>query len=907
MSRVNTPVRIRIAAACVLVFALLTPSTQGRGVNDHNDAHPPKDVAPAGKAEALLHAALKNKLSDAQVEQAAGLLSSDDPFERGLAWWALAVKVGMDNGGFAVAWPKSDPPDWYAKWAGVAPSFQLEADYVRQLVSLGRHRKKADILAEADETLKRAETIAGLSPDPADLAPLRSLHRELAAQVESPATLEDCRATYIRLRLVAREIILSNPDIDFSEIIFLTQFQAHARRNITRSFPWKHKPGGDICILSDFRKGGTATPVIDGRLGRGFVWGLDLWWDADRVVFSFAKHKHWPPPLEGSLTDRHHELRNVMEPLHIYEIGIDSRGLRQITDHAVWSDFEPAYCPNGDIVFPCDRKGNAAECGSFPNDVSNPNLYVCSSDGSDIRRLTDFKDLDRYPRALDNGLIAFTRWEYQERYFMEPHSIWTMRPDGTMVDNHFGHHLAHPLSLRDARSIPGSAKLVATAAGHHTYAHGPVVVIDNNQGHNSSRGIAIVTPGSKPQEGPMAGTPVPEGGVPGAGLYRQPYALSEKAFLVTYAYDQLVHAIEPGKTRALSNGFGLYYIDVWGNKELLYRHPTLSCANPIPLKKRPKPPVLLSRVDRSKNYAVCSTVDVYEGVPEIERGTVKYIRISQHVPWPMDEKRGKMPYIPKGAYSPQYGHTSWAPVRVIGTVPVEADGSAHFLVPADMGVYFQALDENHMEVRRMRSMVAMKPGETRTCVGCHETRGSAPPRMNAAAAALKRPPSRPVPPEWGDDVILEYEALIQPILDRRCVRCHAGPEAEGDLDLSADKDGGEFCRSYRNLVPEKYFRSSHAKHVAIEMPLISISNRFSNGSVTRPYAFGSHRSKLTLRLLEDEEHRKESGLTDGEWQTLITWVDANAPYYGSFFDKRPTDGGKPRRVAVRPPQAFGGP
>jgi hypothetical protein len=888
----------------VLVGCSLVPLLSFATVAAQVDREPAKPAPPV-EAEELLEVAIEsNTLSDTQVERASELLSSSDPFDRGLAWWAIAVKVGMDNHGFDVVWPKSNPPGWYIRWASAPPSFHLEADYVRQLAEFGLHRRREDILLAAGKTLKRAETIVEMTPAQPDLAPARSLYAELAQQVESSASVKACRTTYIRFRHAARKVILSNPDIDFDRIVFVTQYQAHTRRNITRSFPWKHKPGGDICVLSGFRDGGAVTPLINGQLGRGFVWGLDLHWDADRMVFSFAKHEQWPPPLQGSLTDRHHELRNVMEPLHVYEINSDGQGLRQLTDHPVWSDFEPAYCPNGDIVFPSDRKGNAAQCGNFPNDVSNPNLYICSPDGSEVRKLTDFKDLDRYPRALDNGRIAFTRWEYQERHFMEAHAIWTIRPDGTMADNYFGHHLAYPLSFRDARSIPDSNKLVAVAAGHHTFAHGPVVIIDNSRGLNDSRGISIVTPGAKPQEGGMSGASVPEGGVPGSGVYRQPYALSEKSFLVAYAYDQLVHPIEPGKPRALSNGFGLYYVDVWGAKELLYRHPCLSCANPIPLKSRPCPPLLPSQVDASKDYAVCSTLDVYEGVPDIKRGTIKYIRISQHLPWSLDEEAGKKPYIPGSAYSPQYGYTSWSPVRVIGTVPVEADGSAYFQVPVDTSVYFQALDENHMEVRRMRSMVAFKPGEERSCTGCHETRGNTPPAMNTKTAALQRPPSRPIPPSWGDDVPVDYETLIQPILDARCTRCHGGPEPAGNLDLSADKDGGEFCRSYRNLLPDGHILRRDTKNVAIEMPLISISNRFSDGGVTPPYAFGSHRSKLTLRLLDDKEHREESGLTEDEWRTIVTWVDANAPYYGSFINKRPAGGGPPKRESIAPPRLW---
>lgn len=856
-------------------------------------------------ADVLLNAALQQKISDAQVIEAAALLDSQDPFERGLGWWAIAIKVGMDNEGFEVVWPAGNPPDWYKKWAAVPDDFHIEADYVRQTANWGLHQKADQLLDAAARVLKQTESLAADIGKKDNLQVLHEIYRELSQQVKSSASLIDCRKTYIRFRSAAREIILSNPDIDFNNIVFVTQYQAHTKRNITRSFPWKHKPGGDICILSDFRKEQKVRPVINGQLGQGFVWGLDLWWDADRMVFSYAKQKDWPPKLEGSLTDRHHELRNLMEPLHIYEIQADGTGLRQITEHDVWNDFEPAYCPNGDIVFPSDRKGNAAQCGPYPYDVSNPNLYICNGGGGNIRRLTDFKDLDRYPHCLDNGLMSFTRWEYQERHFMETHAIWTIRPDGTMVDNCFGHHLASPLSVRDARSIPGSSKLVAIAAGHHTFAHGPVIVIDNNQGLNSSRAISIVTPNVKPQEGGMSGDTVQEGGVQDKGLFRQPYALSEKAFLVSFAYDQLVHKIEPSQSRAraLSNGFGIYYIDVWGNKELIYRHPVLSCANPIPFKKRNMPPILPDMVDNSLNYALCSTVDVYEGVEDIERGRIKYIRIAQHVPWPLSAKYGMMPYFPKAAYSPEIGYSSWSPVRIIGTVPVEDDGSAYFKVPVDLAVYFQALDENFMELQRMRAIVAFKPGEVRSCTGCHETRTRAPSMPVAKSKALQRDPSQPVPPAWGDEKNLGYEWLIQPILDKRCIKCHSGPKPKAGLDFSADKDGTELCRSYRTMIPAECFK--HSGKTTITTPLLSLSNRFSNSDVTKPMEFGSHKSKLTLKLLKDRKHREKSGLTDEEWRAIITWVDANAPYFDTYFNKRPDDGNEPIRVEVKLDPPFG--
>ncbi len=148
-------------------------------------------------------------------------------------------------------------------------------------------------------------------------------------------------------------------------------------------------------------------------------------------------------------------------------------------------------------------------------------------------------------------------------------------------------------------------------------------------------------------------------------------------------------------------------------------------------------------------------------------------------------------------------------------------------------------------------------------------------------------------PVTRDTVLLDYEALIQPILDRRCVRCHGGGKPKGGLDFTPAKDGTPFCRSFRTMFPRKKGKK----------PLVSVSNRFSDSSVTKPKQFGSHRSRLVLKLLKDRKHRAASKLTGGEWKTLVAWVDANAPYYGSYIDKRPGDGGTPRRVRItmKPP------
>ncbi len=841
-------------------------------------------------AELLWRVAERNRLGDGLAALAAEWLGHPDPFVAGLAEWAIAMRVGLDNNGQRAAWPRPDPPEWFRRWQALPPARSLEFDWVRQAVSLGIHRDGARLLASVDTMLERASRMAADFPRPgalaSHLAALRAIRAKLAEGVKAaPSDLTAHRRLWLDARRHARAIALWNPALDFQQLVFLKQFTPHTVRNITRSYPWKHKPGGGICILSALRPDAAVRDVLQGRLGPGYVWGLDLWWDADRVVFAWARQPNWPPHVNTALHDAEGshalELRRRHEPLHLFEARLDGSHIRQITDDRFWSDFEPTYCANGDIVFASDRCGRSPECGSFHHDHANPNLYVVSSDGSRLRQLTDSKDVDRYPHSLDNGLIAYTHWEYQERHFMEVHSIWTIRPDGTGSDALFKHHMKAPLALRDARSVPGGrGKLVATAAGHHTFAYGPIVVVDPSRGMNTPDAITILTPGVRPQEGPMAGRVAAGGGVADAGgLYQTPWALSETCFLVSYAYARPNCTAPAG---ADSNGFGIYLIDSYGNKELLHRDPLLSCTFPIPLRKRIRPPIVPSLLEEPKGRATCFVADVYRGLGDVPRGTVKAIRVSQHVGWPLDPERGAQPYLPGNAYAAQFGFWSWSPVRVIGSVPVEADGSAHFTVPADVALYFQALDERGMEVRRMRSMVSLKAGEARGCIGCHESRAAAPP-VASAPLALQHPPRTPTPPPWGSDRLLGYEWLVQPVLDRYCIRCHDSKDPKG-IDLTSARTEGGFYRSFRTLFPEGKGRR----------PLVAVADRFSDAAVTQPKQFGSHRSPFILAI-DDALHKREVKLSEAEWLALVTWVDANAPYYDAFFNKRPTDGGAPRR------------
>jgi hypothetical protein len=463
------------------------------------------------------------------------------------------------------------------------------------------------------------------------------------------------------------------------------------------------------------------------------------------------------------------------------------------------------------------------------------------------------KDGDYLPHALSDGTIGYTRWEYQERGWAHIQSIWTLRPDGTGADALFKQHLNNPWALEDVRSIPGGRKLVAIATGHHTLPAGPVVVINPDSGLNNEHGIRIVTPGVLPPEGGMSGTPVNEGGVMGrGGFYVTPWPLSERSFLVSYTYGAQTDA----------TGYAIYLIDVYGTKELVHRDPTISCFVPIPLRPRGKPPVLPD-VTRRADQVTCVVANVAHGVDGVSPDAIRYIRISKRDQWPYSNTYGGQRYEPdvKGVM------INWTPARVIGTVPVEADGSACFTVPADTPVYFQLLDEDHMELRRMRSFISFQPGEIRACMGCHETRAEAPPACDVPLA-LRREPRVPIPPPWGDRAI-SFLRDVQPVFDRHCVRCHGGLKPKGGLDFSGGLTA-RYNKAYDTILAHR---------------LVARSNVGDDAKITPALAFGSHKSKL-IAALRGKRHKKNVRLSRNDWLRLVTWIDLNAPYHDGFINKR---------------------
>lgn len=870
------------------------------------------------------------------------LISDKDPFVSGLAEFAISVRVGIENSESLRVFPSANNrPAWYNTWeSALGGDASLRFDYVRQAALLGIHRSDMLLKKEADRILNATRSIVPIIVEKSqarDFSPLLNQMKAIENMVNDLKDENDLfikREKYIDLRKASREIVLLNPDFDFEKIVFAMHHAFHDLGNITNGAKfYVIKPGGDIYIKNGFTPQSSLTPLLGKKLGPGHTRGFELHYDADKIVFSFSPQPHYyQDTLKESDQGFDDKIHGMSEPNHIYEVDLNGE-VRQITNEKYNTDIEPTYLPNGDIVFSSDRSNFGSQCsGSYYQDKKITNQHRMSPDGTNIRPLTHNKDFDRYNHVLDNGQLIYTRWEYQERHLWQTHNLWTSKPDGSMSDGLFKQHInsISPQALRDARQISGSDKLVAIACGHHEWEQGAVVIIDPRVGLNDVGGMKYVTPGISKREGGLGkADAVPEGGIKdNGGLYQQPFALSERSFLVAYSYNFPRH---------ISHGynFGLYYIDVFGNKELIHRDPVLSVWYPTPLKKRKLPPVITDSPGIDQGSGKLYVTDVYEDVPEIQKGTIKYIRINHTTEWPTIKKSDKthdfnhLHYVPSGSWSRTLGMSTWNPVRVIGTVPVEDDGSAYFEVPGNLPIYFQALDENMVEVRRMRSFVSINSGETRGCTGCHETRDQAPVALRYVPKALQREASRPKPPQWGNTDIPDYEKDIHPIFANNCSSCHGPERPAAGLEFSSRKIDG-YYQAYRTLFglkateptpveDIKSFEMTQGKgHNVVadkaalqkmernEYPgqLITISNKFSDNSVTNVRQFGSGNSKLIQTLLS-ASHKNKVKMTQEDWESLVTWIDLNAPYWGTFVDKDPVrNGGTPQRVKVKFPEPF---
>jgi hypothetical protein len=592
--------------------------------------------------------------------------------------------------------------------------------------------------------------------------------------------------------------------------------------------------------------------------------------DAQKVLFAYCPVKE--APVSWDFNDQTKHLR-----YHLHELSLASGKVRALTEGDT-DNFSPVMLPSGDILFSSTLRGGYHRCGRGPCFVYT--LARMGADGQDARSISFHETHEWDPSLLNDGRVIYTRWDYVDRNAVHYEQLWAALPDGGNARIYYGNNTWNPTGIWEARAIPGSSRIMAVAAPHHGMSAGSVILVDPERGVDGKEPLTRLTPDVRfpESETPLAFGPNPaafdfdtpvtqfwrtplvepwrqevapeeEKRWPGH-CYKSPWPLSEKFFIVSYSFDQLVG--EPGPN--IPNMFGLYFADAFGNKELIYRDPAISSLWARPLVKRAPPPEpAVSAATAGEERGTFFLRNVMESWPALPGTTpITHLRIIQVL----------LKTTPN-ADQPRVGAAFAAPGKqVLGTVPVEADGSALFEVPARTPVLFQALNAQGRAVQTMRSLVYLQPGERQSCTGCHEHRMQTT-SQNVSARALLRAPSRIKPAPEGSRPF-SYARLVQPVLDRHCVPCHDGKEPKRPV-LTGEPDG-DFSKSYNALVSRVSFTAWNRPEQNFE-PL------------TEPLRFGALASPLSKML--DEGHGKVA-LTPEERERLNTWMDANALFYGTF-------------------------
>ncbi len=685
---------------------------------------------------------------------------------------------------------------------------------------------------------------------------------------QQPKTEEgiDVQSVYLAIRQIKRAVFMKDRLIDFTKLLFVDVpcYDGLNHESMHRVFPQAQNNDGRLMTLDGLHPGGTLKDLTGQS---GMFWRPDLSFDAQKVLFCMRP--------EGERT------------FHLYETGIDGGPIRQITD-GLYDDLDPIYLPGENIMFLSNRGNSYARCA-----VAHPSYVVsrCDSDGNNVYLVSMSNEPEYTPCLLPDGRVMYTRWEYTDKELMRIQSLWTMNPDGTNVSALWGNQSTWPDMLVEARPIPGSRRIIFSGQGHHDIVHGCIGMIDPAQGFNYPDGLSRVTwerPWAEVGNGPAETLENPDYHTSGQFEgYRCPYPLSDELFLVS--------ARRTGDSR-----FSLYLMDGWGNRELIHRG-QFDILYAMPVRPREQPEPIPDRVawpgleseGRTPKPGVLFSNDVFEGLPVVLRENARHVRvIHQDYTTFTYGLKCQMPDH-NGDRNRSFHQHAGPPLtitgndgikRILGTVPIESNGSIAVEVPPSTQIHFQLLDEDYRALHVMRSFTGVMPGERRGCVGCHESHATTP--IGETSIAMKKGPVHPTPPPWGPHYHLGYCADIQPILDRYCARCHQG-DGEGrkhlDMTFRPSPDSGSYTEPYVTLTlgakrthSGGFTRACDGGPAGSLLPMV-YPLRPEDDRTLPPMTAMSYNSKLVEHATGGKHHEVEVDPLSA--RKLIAWVDLLCPYW----------------------------
>lgn len=725
---------------------------------------------------------------------------------------------------------------------------RIEVDWTAQEKRAGRTMDDPqairDLIGRTERLFGAIDTLTG-SPDLRTERANLQIITDQALQLESMGTDERIDL-YRRIRWLARETAFRNPLLADQSVVFMTRKRFICQmlhEYLGYYYDYADISGGGIYILKKPGQSFAITDLIGGRLPKGNFTTLSLSYDAKTIYFAFAERAVTKP-------DYYSPQRQCF---HIFVMNTDGSNLRQLT-FGPDDDFDPCPLPDGGIAFMSSDRGGFTRCNNPWEPLPAHTLHRLAPDLKTRQTLSFHETSEWHPSVLHDGRIVYIRWDYVDRSAANFHGLWVSNPDGTGAAAMFANYTMDINACYQPRAIPGSRRIAFLAGAHHANVGGSLVLLDPDKvafdpesGQDNLDSVEVLTPEVCFPE--SKGWP--------KSYFHAPWPLSEDFFLIGFSFDPL-----PGMSSGTNTDTftGLYYFDRFGNLELLYRTEGISAMYPIPFRGRPTPPAIAStRESEMGEYGEFLLADVRAGhFPLPADRPIRELRIFQVLP----KSRTHV------ANDPRIGYANAESARMLlGTVPVEKDGSAYFRAPAGKPLYFQAVDEHGRAVQTMLSAAYLQPGERRGCIGCHErrTQSAVAPRRNLLAA--QRQPSDITPGPVGTRPF-SFPLLVQPILDRHCSRCHDGSTENDKSKLFlTGKPKDDFTEAYANLRPFVRWYEWGGETI--------------DAIVSKPGRCGADESKLT-KIVTDAIRDNRVKMSDEELRALYLWLDANAPFYGTY-------------------------
>ena len=672
----------------------------------------------------------------------------------------------------------------------------------------------------------------------------------------NPAAPENIREALARFDTLKREALLANPLLDFDRIMLIRRnlgSQARKAMGSQLGFPTLNSHTMDtvrhtgwdneIAVMTNLRDEPQLETFYkpDGGL---IVAQFDIEFSGERVMFSsIGANDRWAlfevdASLQGYAASNNRTTINGGIDINKFEVDAEGKNVLQLTpdDLPDVDFFDSCYLPDGRIAATSTApyQGLPCEYGGKPM----ASLYLIDPESQKIRRMTYEQDSDWSPTVLNNGRLLYQRWEYTDTPHYFTRVLFHSNPDGTGQMEYYGSNSYFPNSFFFARPIPNdSSKVVGIVTGHHGLSRtGRLMILDPALGRSEATGVVQEIPGFGQEVQPIVLDRLVDNVWP---QFTTPYPLSDEYFLVSAK----LHA------DAL---WGIYLVDIYDNITLIQEIEGEALLEPVPFRATERPPMIADRVIPTETEATVFLTDIYRGpgLAGIPRGTVKNLRlISYHYA-----------YIKSGGHTSVGVESSWDIKRILGTVPVEEDGSASFRIPANTPIALQPLDAEGRALQLMRSWMVGMPGELVSCVGCHESQNAVTP--NILTLAARRAPST-IEPWYGPARPFGFFHEVQPVLDRYCVGCHNGSTREDRLEIpvfTAEIDEPDYLNAGSYMALQPYVRRPGPE---------------SDYHLTTPMEYHASVSEL-IQMLTKGHNGVE--LNQEAWERLYTWIDLNAPY-----------------------------